>query len=347
MPFEYLEDATFDVKGIKEVSVHTASSGWSKRQATLYPVITADGEPHFRPLIIFRGKGNITAEERAAYDPRIDVEYNDTAYNNETLIAAWLDKYVRGHIGGRPALLIWDAFRSHKTRKVLDMIKEMDLIAAIIPGGLTGLIQPLDTHCNKLIKGLLRDETEKYEEEFEASPTFTKWTVSDKRIMSTLVAARALDRFYNEKKHIIQKSFVDLGLAIPPDGSQDHLIRIKTVAADQISFAGFETATNEKAFNTEEVTDDDALREFIWNYVDNTNKELKKICKARGLKGYSKLKKPGLIAKLIKADAQSRIPDSLDDEEVVEAEMRDIPEDMDWSQLDLMDVDLDFLDSTF
>lgn len=73
IPFEYNEGLSFDPKGIPEVTVRTQSSGWSKRQATLIPVISADGEKHFKPMVIFRGKGNIPEEEKAHWHPDIEV----------------------------------------------------------------------------------------------------------------------------------------------------------------------------------------------------------------------------------------------------------------------------------
>jgi hypothetical protein len=44
-----------------------------------------DGIPCFKPVIIFYGKGTMASREN--YDPRVDVHFNETAYNNEELFS--------------------------------------------------------------------------------------------------------------------------------------------------------------------------------------------------------------------------------------------------------------------
>ena len=45
------------------------------RQVTLQPCIRADGEQNVKPVIVFRGKGNVRAYEQAEYDEGVDVYY--------------------------------------------------------------------------------------------------------------------------------------------------------------------------------------------------------------------------------------------------------------------------------
>ena len=45
--------------------------------------------------------------------------------------------------------------------------------------------------------------------------------------MVTHVVARAWEAFCSEKRLLVQKSFQDVGLTVPVDGSQDYKIRIK------------------------------------------------------------------------------------------------------------------------
>lgn len=252
--------------------------------------------------------------------PSFQVRFNETAYNNEDLIAEWLLGDVKAYSHGRPTLLVWDAFRAHKTPKIREILRTLDNVTvALIPGGLTGLLQPLDTHCNKILKNLLQDEADDYEAKFEKRETFSgKWTVSDKRVMTTHITAQALHQFYATRKDMIKKSFIDTGIAIAPDGSEDHLINIKMMQPHQIDFTGWQEASNKEAYHTEELIEDPLLRELYDFYEERTVRELKELCKLRALTGYSKLKKAELVDKLSKADDRYLLSKDIDNEEVVD-----------------------------
>lgn len=45
------------------------------RQVTLQLSIRADGEQNVKPVVVFRGKGNVRAYEKAEYDEGVDVYY--------------------------------------------------------------------------------------------------------------------------------------------------------------------------------------------------------------------------------------------------------------------------------
>ncbi|KAG6990644.1 hypothetical protein FocnCong_v012824 [Fusarium oxysporum f. sp. conglutinans] len=79
---------------------------------------------------------------------------------------------------------------------------------------------------------------ELYEAE-EARKRKTEWSVSDKRVMTTWIVARAFERLKNNRD-MISKAFLEAGITVRPDGSQDNLIRIKGI--DDIDFKGWEEA---------------------------------------------------------------------------------------------------------
>jgi hypothetical protein len=89
-PFEFLSRYSYDFKGALTVAGKFERNGWDKRQATIILYIMADGNRPFKPVIIFDGKGTVAKREN--YDARVQIECNETAYNNEGLFQQWLDK---------------------------------------------------------------------------------------------------------------------------------------------------------------------------------------------------------------------------------------------------------------
>jgi hypothetical protein len=92
--------------------------------------------------------GNIQKSERQQYDPRVTVEFNNTANNNEALLTRWLIEELVPVIRGKPFLLVWDAAQFHKTEAIKQVCLDNNNTLVVIPGGLTGEIQLLDTHIN-------------------------------------------------------------------------------------------------------------------------------------------------------------------------------------------------------
>jgi DDE superfamily endonuclease len=186
--------------------------------------------------LIFHGKpteegGKIEEHEKHLYNKGVTVYFNDSAYNNEQLTMEWLDTELIPEF--KPTaqdrlLLALDTATFHKMPAILQKLRDNYIIPALVPPGCTGLLQPLDTAVNKPFKELLREQTELYMDlQEEAGDCPDKWTVSQKRVMVTHVVTEAWDQFCREKKSLIQKSFIDVGLNIASDGSEDSKLSIK------------------------------------------------------------------------------------------------------------------------
>ena len=67
----------------------------------------------------------------------------------------WIEKVWRSRLGGlgrRRGLLVYDVFEAYMTESVKAAIAGENTNLAVIPGGLTLLLQPLDVSLNKLFK---------------------------------------------------------------------------------------------------------------------------------------------------------------------------------------------------
>ena len=58
----------------------------------------------------------------------------------------------------KKSLLVWDQFSAHKTDKVKARLKLLKTTQAVIPGGLTSMLQPLDVVLNKPFKDRMRQK---------------------------------------------------------------------------------------------------------------------------------------------------------------------------------------------
>jgi len=267
IPFEYLDGKTYDIKGSRTIGGKTDGSGWDKRQATLVLYIFVDGISRIKPQIIFHAKTGHSIIRREGHKWRGDVtvEFNETAYNNEGLFTRFIHEELLPalnipypitqshqphspipinnnptHLSSTRSLLLMDLAAFHITDSILATLRENNIVPSIIPGGCTGLLQPLDTAVNKPFKEYLRVETDTYQDERAPTEDIGKWTVSEKRIMTTHVVSRAWKAFCQQKQSLtIVKAFQDVGVTLPIDGSKDDELGIKGFTASEIDIGNW------------------------------------------------------------------------------------------------------------
>ena len=62
----------------------------------------------------------------------------------------------------KPSLLVWDQFKAHVTESTKRLSTKLKTHLAVIPGGLTSQLQPLDVSVNKPFKGLMHEDWAKW-----------------------------------------------------------------------------------------------------------------------------------------------------------------------------------------
>lgn len=60
----------------------------------------------------------------------------------------WLNQHFRNQANSEPYLLVMDVATFHKTPKILGLLNQLNITAAMIPPGCTGMLQPFDTAVN-------------------------------------------------------------------------------------------------------------------------------------------------------------------------------------------------------
>jgi len=86
------------------------------------------------------------------------VRCQEKGWMNEELVKDWLNT-VGSKVGGlscRKSMLVWDSFRPHLSKPIRRTLQSLNTECAIIPGGMTGILQPLDVCIKKPFKDRLR-----------------------------------------------------------------------------------------------------------------------------------------------------------------------------------------------
>jgi hypothetical protein len=167
---------------------------------------------------------------------------------------------------------------------------------------------------NKPFKELLQEQTELYTDAREdAGDDIEKWSVSQKRVMVTHVVGEAWDQFCKEKKSLIEKSFIDVGLNIASNGLEDSKLSIKGYNHSKPEIGDW-SRIDDKYEGFQEVPKIDKLDEFVQeeevcittNYRGLTRPRLRELMKERKLKGVSK-KRAEMVEILQKDDQISQV----------------------------------------
>ena len=79
-------------------------------------------------------------------------------------VKPWLEKVWSKRPGGlkKRSLLMCDQFKAHVTESTKRLATELKTHLAVIPGGLTSQLQPLDISVNKPFKGFMHEEWTKW-----------------------------------------------------------------------------------------------------------------------------------------------------------------------------------------
>ena len=112
-------------------------------------------------------------------------------------------------------------FRSHITENSKARLSRTNMDIAVIPGGLTSLLQPLDVSLNKPFKGNVREEWNNWMLNGEKS--FTKGGTMRAASLDVLCEF-VIKAWGNVKKESVVKSFKKCGISNAMDGTEDELL---------------------------------------------------------------------------------------------------------------------------
>jgi len=154
LPFVAEQDRTHDFTGSKQIWVSQPSSGLDKRQATLQLCTRADGRQTVKPAIVYRGKGNVSTQEREKYDKDIDVYFQPCAWMDLETNMKWTENTLKNGLKDDPAekVLFADNVGFQQAQNFHEAYRDLNTVVYLLPENHTDKVQPIDAGYGKMIK---------------------------------------------------------------------------------------------------------------------------------------------------------------------------------------------------
>ena len=155
--FSYESSTTLEKRGMNTIFVLKSSNATKRATAAL--TVTAAGD-FLMPMVIFKGKldGMIVQRKLPTFDPTSINASQDAAWMDEKAMHQWVDEVFAAYLAVDPPpegvipVLLLDSYRCHMMASVVSRIVALGVEVIHIPGGCTGLCQPLDIGVNRSFK---------------------------------------------------------------------------------------------------------------------------------------------------------------------------------------------------
>ena len=212
MRFELPSSRSLEFTGSRTVPVKTC--GAEKRSFTVTLAVAADGTK-LPPKVIFKG---VRTPRDLVVPNSLRVSFHKKGWMDESGVKEWIRQCLPRTRNHEKSLLVWDSFRAHLTDEVKAALKQRKIDVAVIPGGLTPVLQPLDKCLNKPFKDSIR---KKYLAWMISGPF--EYTPSGKKKAPTrnLVLRWVNEAWQEIRAEMVVKSFKTCGISNALDGTED------------------------------------------------------------------------------------------------------------------------------
>ena len=212
--FDMPTSKTVDSVGAKTVLLKT--TGHEKTRFTVILACLADGTK-LKPMVIFKRK----TMPKDNFPAGVVVHNHPKGWMDESGVKIWIEKVWQARPGGfanTQSLLVWNSFSAHLTDTVKQQPRENKTATAVIPGGLTSLVQPLDVCLNKPFKDRLREKWMTWM--MSGEKTFTPG--GQLRAASLVTVCQWVKESWQElSKEMVEHSFKKCGISNALDGTED------------------------------------------------------------------------------------------------------------------------------
>jgi DDE superfamily endonuclease len=166
--FSMTQKMTLDEHGTRSINVR-ASTGSAMRITVAISVTAAGGTLPL--MIVYKGKpnGRIVCDFTDAtkvYPAGCFYVCQDSAWMDESVMLQWVDDVIKPYVETVPSdivpLLFLDSYKCNLMSSVVSKIQDLGVEVQHIPGGCTGVTQPVDVGINKPLKNRIRHKWEDY-----------------------------------------------------------------------------------------------------------------------------------------------------------------------------------------
>jgi len=146
---------TVNAKGAKIVLVNTTGHEKSRFRVVLACLAH---RTKLKPMVIFQRK----TLPKKNFPLGVLVHCHPKGWMDEAGMKLWVEKEWRSRKEKEKkrkevSLLVWDSFQAHLVDSVKRAVHQTNTDIAVIPGGLTRILQPVDVSLNKPFKDRLRE----------------------------------------------------------------------------------------------------------------------------------------------------------------------------------------------
>uniref|UniRef100_A0A8C8VPE3 HTH CENPB-type domain-containing protein n=1 Tax=Pelusios castaneus TaxID=367368 RepID=A0A8C8VPE3_9SAUR len=221
MPMTFDLPCNQTVASIGEKTVFVRSTGNEKNHFTVVLSCLANGTK-LRPVIIFKRK---TLPKNVKLPSGVIVRVHEKGWMDEEGMQKWLHDVWNARPGAalkkKPSLLVWDMFRAHVTGNIKDEANSLKTTLAVIPSGLTSMLQPLDMCLNKTFKDRVRKMRQDWMLSGEAR--LTKGGNLMKPDIE-LIAKWVRDAWEDIPTDVVRRAFLKCGISNAMDGTEDGML---------------------------------------------------------------------------------------------------------------------------
>ena len=160
------------------------------------------------------------------------VSAQEKGWMNSDQMNVWIEKAWRSRLGRRRSLLVYDAFEAHVKDPVKAALKRENTDLAVIPGGLTSLLQPLNVSLNKPFKDRVRKKWMQW-----MADGINKFTVTgrQKKQSEELICLCISVAWNDIPAEMITATFLKCGITNSLDGSEDDMVYESNEDANELN----------------------------------------------------------------------------------------------------------------
>lgn len=138
MRFELPSSRSLEFTGSRTVPVKTC--GAEKCSFTVALAVAADGTK-LPPKVIFKG---VRTPRDLVILNSLRVFFHKKGWMDKSGVKEWIHQCLPRTRNHEQSLLVWDSFRAHLTDDIKAALKQRKIDVAVIPGGLTPVLQPFE-----------------------------------------------------------------------------------------------------------------------------------------------------------------------------------------------------------